>query len=176
MSSWWLDPYRQRERYTVSPFERVFGQMFEDALREMGRPIRSIAPYWLEQSPLHECNIGNTVGKVVDDKDKFAVEMDVSQFHPEELKVNVRENELVVEGHHEERSDAHGSIERHFVRKYTIPKDTHLESLVSHLSDKGILTVTAPKHSLQGPPARNIPIQAAPRPSSQPIKQDETKK
>uniref|UniRef100_A0A0M3HNY5 SHSP domain-containing protein n=2 Tax=Ascaris TaxID=6251 RepID=A0A0M3HNY5_ASCLU len=175
MSSWWLEPYRQRERYMM-PFERVFGQMFEEAFREMDRAHRSIAPYWLEQAPLHECNIGNTVGKVVDDKDKFAVEMDVSQFHPEELKVNVRDNELIVEGHHEERSDSHGSIERHFIRKYTLPKDTHLEGLVSHLSDKGVLSVSAPKHTLEGPPARNIPIQAAPRTPQQQSKQEEAKK
>ncbi|VDK47097.1 unnamed protein product [Anisakis simplex] len=180
-SSWWIDPVR-RERYAIVPptFERAFSNMFEDMMRDMSRPYRSVAPYWLEQPQLHECNIGNTVGRVVDDKDKFAVEMDVSQFHPEELSVNVRENELVVEGHHEERNDAHGSIERHFVRKYIIPKDTHLDAIVSHISDKGILSVTAPKQNQQLPAARSIPIQAAPRQpahkSADAPKPDESKK
>lgn len=100
---------------------------------------------------------------MINNRDKFEVDIDVTQFHPEELTVNLHEKELVVEGHHEERSDEAGRIERHFVRKYTIPEDINPESIESHLSDKGVLSICAKKMAVEGKNARKIPIQAAPR-------------
>ena len=40
--------------------------------------------------------------KVKDDKDKFELTLDVSQFKPEELKVSTVNNVLSIEGKHEE--------------------------------------------------------------------------
>uniref|UniRef100_A0A914R585 SHSP domain-containing protein n=1 Tax=Parascaris equorum TaxID=6256 RepID=A0A914R585_PAREQ len=59
--------------------------------------------------------------------------------------------------------NALGKIERHFIRKYTLPEDAQLDSLESHLSDKGVLSVCAKKAAVAGPPARSIPIQPAPK-------------
>lgn len=141
------------------------------------RMWNAVAPYWLHQPVHNECNIGNAVGKVINEKDKFAVEVDVSQFHPKELSVTVRDRELVIEGHHKERSDPHGSgsIERHFVRKYTLPEGAQPDSVESHLSDKGVLTVCATKAAIGAPPARNIPIRAAPKESPDEKKQEAPK-
>ncbi|MFH4982239.1 hypothetical protein AB6A40_008948 [Gnathostoma spinigerum] len=173
MSSWWLTP-RDRDIYRrYYPMASMFGRLMDEAIREIDRPFRDIAPYWIDQPMLQECNIGNAVGKVVDDKEKFAVEVDVSQFRPEELKVNVRDNELIVEGHHKERSDQHGTIERHFIRKYALPEGAKPENVVSQLTDQGILSVTAPKMAVEGPETRNIPIQAAPK---KPNPDEQTKK
>ncbi|KHN78156.1 Small heat shock protein OV25-1 [Toxocara canis] len=155
--SWDLAPWR------ISPMERYMRGFFDEAMREMERPFRDLAPYWLEQPMMRQADIGNVVGNVTDDKDKFAVEMDVSQFSPEELKVEVRDKELVVEGHHEERSDQYGTIERHFIRKYMLPEDADVQAVNSRLSDVGVLTVVAPKNTSALPPARTIPIQAAPK-------------
>jgi HSP20 family molecular chaperone IbpA len=63
--------------------------------------------------------------QVQNDNEKFAVKVNCSNFRPEELKVNVKGRELVIEGHHEEKSDGQGRIERHFVRKYALPKDAN---------------------------------------------------
>uniref|UniRef100_A0A0M3IKI0 SHSP domain-containing protein n=1 Tax=Ascaris lumbricoides TaxID=6252 RepID=A0A0M3IKI0_ASCLU len=63
------------------------------------------------------------------DKENIAIELGVSQFRPEELSVNMRDRKLIIEGHHEERSDDHGSIERHFVRKYSLPEKTKLDTI-----------------------------------------------
>ncbi|VDM48290.1 unnamed protein product [Toxocara canis] len=153
-----LFPYTPRSYY-YSPLERSLARMMD----ECERPFRWIAPYWIEIPDVQQCNIGNTLGNVIDDKEKFAVEVDVTQFRPNELTVNVRDRELVVEGHHEERSDGSGKIERHFIRKYTLPEDAQLDTLESHLSDKGVLSVCAKKSAVGGPPSRTIPIQAAPR-------------
>lgn len=100
---------------------------------------------------------------MVDDAERFAVEVDVSQFRPEELSVNLREKELVIEGHHEERSDENGRIERHFIRKYVLPDDAQPDTLESHLSDQGVLSVQAKKAAIGAPPTRSIPIKAASR-------------
>ncbi|KHN74490.1 Small heat shock protein OV25-1 [Toxocara canis] len=153
-----LFPYTPRSYY-YSPLERSLARMMD----ECERPFRWIAPYWIEIPDVQQCNIGNTLGNVIDDKEKFAVQVDVTQFRPNELTVNVRDRELVVEGHHEERSDGSGKIERHFIRKYTLPEDAQLDTLESHLSDKGVLSVCAKKSAVGGPPSRTIPIQAAPR-------------
>ena len=40
--------------------------------------------------------------KVKDEKDKFEVTLDVSQYRPEELKVSTVNNMLSIEGKHEE--------------------------------------------------------------------------
>lgn len=149
--------------YYTSPCERMFARAFSDTLRDFDRSFRTIVPYWLNQPTLHECNIGNTVGAVINDAEKFAVDMDVTQFHPEESTVNLRNNELVVEGHHEERCDQSGRIERHFVRKYAIPEDVNPETVESHLSDKGILSIYAKKLAIGDKNTRKIPIQPAPR-------------
>lgn len=46
----------------------------------------------------------------MDSDEKFTVELDVSHFRPEELKVNIVEGQLVVEGKHEEKSDKYGKV------------------------------------------------------------------
>lgn len=86
-------------------------------------------------------------------KDGFQVCMDVSQFKPSELTVKTIDNTVVVEGKHEEREDDHGMIQRHFVRKYTLPKDFDPKEVQSTISSDGVLTVKAP------PPAVNRAIQ-----------------
>uniref|UniRef100_A0A9J2PWZ3 SHSP domain-containing protein n=1 Tax=Ascaris lumbricoides TaxID=6252 RepID=A0A9J2PWZ3_ASCLU len=146
---------RGSHRLTAGDYFRRF---MEETMREMDRAF-SIGPYWESQPNLHECNIGNSVGSVVDNAEKFQVEVDVAQFRPNELSVNVRDHELIIEGHHQERSDQVGSIERHFVRKYSLPQDVQASAFESRLSDSGLLTVFAPKSN--APAGRSIPIQAA---------------
>uniref|UniRef100_A0AC34FR70 SHSP domain-containing protein n=1 Tax=Panagrolaimus sp. ES5 TaxID=591445 RepID=A0AC34FR70_9BILA len=89
----------------------------------------------------------------------FKIELDVSHFRPEELKVNVVENELVVEGKHEEKSDKYGKIERNFTRKYKLPANMKPEDVTSELSKEGILTVSSIKKQVEDSKVRNIPIQ-----------------
>ncbi|XP_073836039.1 heat shock protein 27-like [Musca autumnalis] len=74
----------------------------------------------------------------------FQVCMDVSQFKPSELTVKTVDRTVVVEGKHEEREDDHGMIQRHFIRKYTLPKDFDPKDVQSTISSDGVLTVKAP--------------------------------
>uniref|UniRef100_A0A0N4UPV0 SHSP domain-containing protein n=1 Tax=Dracunculus medinensis TaxID=318479 RepID=A0A0N4UPV0_DRAME len=92
-------------------------------------------------------------------RQKFSVEIDASQFHPSELSVNIRENELIVEGKHEERNDENGTIQRHFIRKYEIPSDVQMDTIESNLSDHGVLSINARKVPSD---IRRIPIKPSP--------------
>ncbi|VIO95157.1 Hsp20/alpha crystallin family protein [Brugia malayi] len=114
----------------------------------------SLQPFW-------ECSTTskNSFGEIVDNKDSFGIRLDVSHFRPEELSVKMQDGRLFVEGHHEERNDQHGSVERHFIRKYTIPETVLQDSLESQLSDQGVLRITAKKKAVESPQFTNIPIQ-----------------
>ena len=73
------------------------------------------------------------------------VNLDVQQFKPEELKVKVIDEFLIVEAKHEERTDHHGFVSRQFTRRYKLPQDIDAQALVSKLSSDGVLSLEAPK-------------------------------
>uniref|UniRef100_A0A914Y9L7 SHSP domain-containing protein n=1 Tax=Panagrolaimus superbus TaxID=310955 RepID=A0A914Y9L7_9BILA len=124
---------------------------------DFDRSIR--APYWADKTLLDGHRFADGVGEVVDSDETFKIELDVSHFRPEELKVNVVENELVVEGKHEEKTDKYGKIERNFIRKYKLPANMKPEDVTSELSKEGILTVSSIKKQVEDSKVRNIPIQ-----------------
>ncbi|KAE9547943.1 hypothetical protein FO519_008842 [Halicephalobus sp. NKZ332] len=138
----------------MSPFFHT--RFFDDW--EFDRALRS--PYWADKSMLDGHRFGDGVGEVVNNDEKFKVEIDVSHFLPEELTVNVVESQLTIEGKHEEKSDKYGKIERHFVRKYDLPPNTKPEDVTSELSKDGILTIQSAKKAIEESKVRNIPIQA----------------
>ncbi|MCH1922748.1 small heat shock protein, partial [Shewanella sp. A3A] len=83
------------------------------------------------------------ISTISSDKTEFKINLDVQQFKPEELKVKVVDDHLVIEGKHEERTDEHGFISRQFTRRYKIPKDVDQEAIESNLSSDGVLTLKA---------------------------------
>ncbi|CAJ0581906.1 unnamed protein product, partial [Mesorhabditis spiculigera] len=137
--------YHPRYHDSMDPFDR-----FERMV---------MTPYWSAVPHNRHLDIGNAVGNVRNDKEKFAVDIDVTHFRPEEVKVNIEGNRLMVEGHHEERSDNHGSIQRSFKRAYMLPEDCEVDHVASYLSNDGKLTIEAPKKGAIGSNSRPIPIQ-----------------
>ncbi|VDO59160.1 unnamed protein product, partial [Onchocerca flexuosa] len=103
-------------RWHTCPIEgrRTVGGLMNRLLEEFED---SLEPFW-ERDTANQ----NSFGEIVDDKENFGIQLDVNHFKPEELSVKMQNGTLCVEGHHEERNDQHGSVERHFIRKYTIPK------------------------------------------------------
>ncbi|XP_046751893.1 protein lethal(2)essential for life-like [Diprion similis] len=87
------------------------------------------------------------------DKDKFHLTLDVQHFAPEEISVKVVDNNVVVEGKHEEKEDDQGWISRQFLRRYMVPSQCDIEQVRSSLSSDGILTITAPRKD--APPIEN---------------------
>ena len=98
-----------------------------------------------------------------DDDKAFEVTMDTSLYKPDELKVNVMQNNLTVEAKHTEKSeDGRSFVSKQFCRRYTLPRDCKYELLASNLSADGVLVISAPKYLQIPEPAmetgRNVPI------------------
>lgn len=106
-------------------------------------------------------------GNVINDKNQFAVNVDVRHFKPEEITVRTAGDYVTIEGKHEDREDEQGYIRRHFVRKYMLPENVKPENVKSTLSSDGVLTISAPKEqkALEHGGEREIPIQKVPFPA-----------
>ncbi|CAI2353178.1 unnamed protein product [Caenorhabditis sp. 36 PRJEB53466] len=96
--------------------------------------------------------------EIVNNSEKFAVNLSVSQFKPEELKINLDGRKLTIEGEQEEETE-HGYSKKSFSRIILMPEDVDLASVVSNLTKDGNLSIEGKKaESIQG---RSIPIQQA---------------
>lgn len=139
----WTDPWRLALR-TFDDFHP-----YQSAFR---------TPYLLNQYLKDMEKEFETVEKL-DDKG-FQFRVDVKHFKPEEISVQLKDNVVVVEGKHDEVSDEHGTISRHFVRKFGLPDGViNMEKLQSTLSADGVLTITAPKLESVESKAKTIPIE-----------------
>ncbi|RWS03890.1 protein lethal(2)essential for life-like protein, partial [Leptotrombidium deliense] len=100
----------------------------------------------------------DTVGANYD----FRIHFDVSHFTPDELNVKIYENnELVVEGEHDEREDEFGFVSRTFTRRYVAPSDVDIDKLRSIMLPEGIMVLTAPrKHVIHTTNDAHIPTEA----------------
>ncbi|CAO1310882.1 unnamed protein product [Diamesa serratosioi] len=91
----------------------------------------------------------------------FEVKIDVTSFKPEEISVKVKDQQVIVEGKHEEREDGQGFITRQFTRRFVVPAEIDLDTVSTFLNAQGVMTIKATKPL---PPAvetneRSIPIQ-----------------
>ena len=77
--------------------------------------------------------------------DKFEAKLDFRGCRPEEIKIQLRRNELTVTGKH--ISEHHQS--RDYSRRILLPDDVDLGSVTSHLTKDGLLTIKATR-DLQG--------------------------
>ncbi|VDK18186.1 unnamed protein product, partial [Anisakis simplex] len=107
------------------PFSPVgIPSRFFDDFRDLDFDRHFVRPYWTEKTLADAHKFGEGVGDITDNETDFSITFDVSHFAPEELKVNIDDNVLVVEGKHEVKTDKYGDIERHFVRRIRLPKNT----------------------------------------------------
>ena len=89
---------------------------------------------------------GSDVISVLDDNDRFEISFNTSEYRPDELRVNVGEGILSVEGKHEEKfSDGRRRMFKKFSWKYNLPETIDPEKIISNLSHDGVLVITAPK-------------------------------
>ncbi|XP_065216733.1 alpha-crystallin B chain-like [Planococcus citri] len=71
---------------------------------------------------------------------RFRINLDVDQFNPDTLRVEVVGKNIEVEGQHNMVSDKLGMISRWMRRKYKVPPDVKLDS-ITHLMDKKSIVV-----------------------------------
>uniref|UniRef100_A0A0N5CHQ7 SHSP domain-containing protein n=1 Tax=Strongyloides papillosus TaxID=174720 RepID=A0A0N5CHQ7_STREA len=91
-------------------------------------------------------NFGNCVDQITNDSQKFSIKVNISHFSPNEISVNVVDDKIVIEGFHKEKDDEYGSIQRHFIRKYSLPNGVDKLSFITSFQN-GILNINAKKIS-----------------------------
>uniref|UniRef100_A0A183BHY4 SHSP domain-containing protein n=1 Tax=Globodera pallida TaxID=36090 RepID=A0A183BHY4_GLOPA len=89
------------------------------------------------------------------DSGELSYKVDVSGFRPEEVNVELKGNEIVVEGEHREQNQGE-SVHRQFCRRVLIPEGIQKESIKCEL-DGGRLCITGMKTTGDG--KRSIPIE-----------------
>merc|ERR1712004_263145 len=83
-----------------------------------------------------------------EDETKMEISLDTTGYKPDELKVQVREGELCVEGRHQEKSQSgQVMVSRQFARQYALPQGAKPEEVVSSLSKDGVLAIHVPKQA-----------------------------
>ena len=100
---------------------------------------RLLEEKWTEARDSHLLNIQ-------EDDTKLEISLDTAGYKPDELKVQVKDGELSVEGRHEEKSEAgRVMVSRQFQRSYVLPQGARREAVMSNLSQDGVMVVTVPK-------------------------------
>jgi len=74
---------------------------------------------------------------------QLEMNLGMKNFRPEEIKVSVKNNELIVQGEHQHK-DANRSERSFFYKSTTLPPGTQIEQLETHLTDDGQLKIAAP--------------------------------
>uniref|UniRef100_A0A914CIS3 SHSP domain-containing protein n=1 Tax=Acrobeloides nanus TaxID=290746 RepID=A0A914CIS3_9BILA len=85
----------------------------------------------------------------------FEYKVDASGFRPEELKVDLEGDEIIITANHEEKHE-HESVMRHFARRLRIPEHIQKESLQCDLDKRGHLTLTGHGDKITKP--KRVPI------------------
>ncbi|KAF8796327.1 alpha-crystallin B chain-like [Argiope bruennichi] len=138
--------------YPSRAFDRPLGMGLLDSMGDL------LSPTGLLMRPL--LNADTALSDVKNEPDKFKVMLNVSQFKPNEIDIKTVDNNIVIHGKHEEKTDEHGFISREFTRRYMLPEGTDPKTVKSSLSANGILTIEAPKKAVEPPPSneRIVPI------------------
>lgn len=131
--------------FAFSPDDFLTSMMSPFMFRDYYRP-------WVHLAQFHK-DLGSTIKT---DKDQFQINVDVQHFAPDEITVKTADGYVVIEAKHEEKKDEHGFVSRQFVRRYALPEGTESDAVVSQLSSDGVLTVSAPRKSVDG--ERVVPI------------------
>ena len=74
---------------------------------------------------------------------QLEVNVDMKNYRPEEIKVSVKNNQLIIQGEHQQK-DTNRSERSSFFKSTTLPPGTQLEQLESRLTDDGQLKIEAP--------------------------------
>ncbi|CEF69479.1 Protein lethal(2)essential for life [Strongyloides ratti] len=92
-------------------------------------------------------DFGNCVDQITNDNQKFVIKVNISHFTPDEISVNIIDDSIVIEGSHKEKNDDYGTIQRHFIRKYSLPNNIDTMSFTTTFQN-GILSISGKKKLL----------------------------
>ncbi|XP_064485571.1 alpha-crystallin A chain-like [Ornithodoros turicata] len=102
--------------------------------------------YFTTPRRVDDASLGRSLSnEVTCTTDKFALNLDVRNFAPEDISVKTTENVIEIHAKHEEKSDDHGYVLREFTRRYTLPEDVDPETVTCNMSASGVLALQAPR-------------------------------
>ncbi|XP_044513680.1 heat shock protein beta-3 [Gracilinanus agilis] len=78
-----------------------------------------------------------------DSKPPFQILLDVVQFLPEDVIIQIFEGWLLIKAQHGTRMDEHGFVSRSFTRQYKLPDGVETKDLSALFCHDGILVVEA---------------------------------
>jgi crystallin alpha B len=125
--------------------QSIFGQHFGLDLDDSDL----LMPSMLLTTPRRQLSQRSGASEVKNDGNKFVVKLDCSHFKPEEITVKTVDNNIIINGKHEEKMDKHGWVQREFTRRYALPEGCEAEKVTSALNSNGVLTIEAPKKPLE---------------------------
>ncbi|CAH2102013.1 unnamed protein product [Euphydryas editha] len=98
--------------------------------------------------------------QIISDSEKYQINLFVRRFKPEELKIKVKNRYIIVEGKQKVNDNASKFMANHFVQRFVLPPGTKQEEVTAVFNEKGVLSITAPKHEVPPPPPeREVPIE-----------------
>lgn len=100
-----------------------------------------------------------------DDK-TYTIKLYAKSFKPEELKVKVKERNIIVEGKHNATNDHQHFMTNHFVQRFVLPPGSKPEEVTAVFTDKNVLILSIPRHEVPPPVERIVPIEVKPSESS----------
>ncbi|CAJ0942275.1 unnamed protein product, partial [Mesorhabditis belari] len=81
-------------------------------------------------------------GDIVNTEHGFSISLDVKHFQAQDIRVVLTGDTLTVNGERTEDAGSGQTLRRSFQRKYSMPTDIKLDSVVSHLTDNGFLVIS----------------------------------
>ena len=114
-------------------------------------------------SPYHKLQRKSDVMREKEEDNTFKVSLDVRNYEPRDISLNVDGDKLLVKGKRYKKNEF-GFEKSEFERVYPIPSDVEVESLKSRINDDGLLEIEAPKKK-----------QEAIQDNDQAVQQDENK-
>merc|ERR1712012_61113 len=118
---------------------------FDDDMGGWMKPRKWMLPS-LKDDKFFSSFSDNGVINMTEDDSKMEISLNTSGYSPSELKVNVADDVLIIEGKHEEKTqEGHTMVSRQFRRQYGLSSDVKKTEVVSNLSQDGVLVVTPPK-------------------------------
>lgn len=155
----------------MAEFERTVSEM-EEEMEARSAPLRPTLPSWAlpeghrDNWPMLHNNASSSapldceVVKLETTESKWEVELDVSKFKPEDLKVAVVGDLVTISGSQVQEcrgADTESRTSRSFSKKYSLPSGCDPDTLTSSLTVSGNLKVTCPRKSwLTGPSAKAV--------------------
>jgi HSP20 family molecular chaperone IbpA len=122
----------------------------ERRLEEAKKDGRSLSQFGQYRDPLFDY-LGFLGGSdfeshIVDkgnNQKQLEMTLGMKNYKPEEIKVSVKDNELIVQGEHRHK-DANRSERSFFFKSTMLPPGTQVDQLQSHLNDDGQLKIEVP--------------------------------